>query len=163
MAQRGMLERLIGAAFFDINTYEEVEADASLTGQAAAVVFLTAIADAIGSSGAGPFGAVFSGASDVFGWFVWAAATYVIGTKVFGGTASWGELLRTLGFAHAPGFLLILGIIPLLGWGVQAVVALWMLALGVIAVRQALDFSTQKALATVFLGWVALAILHALF
>lgn len=86
----------------------------------------------------------------------------MIGGWLLGGTATWGEMLRTIGFAHAPGILMVLAVVPLLGWGVEVVVGIWMLVAGVIAVRQALDFGTGKALATVFLGWLAMALLRVL-
>ena len=83
----------------------------------------------------------------------------MIGDKLLGGTATWGELLRTLGFAQAPGVLMIFGIIPLLGGIVRVFVALWLLITGIVAIRQALDFSTSKAIVTALLGWVAVAAL----
>lgn len=162
MPERGMLQRIVGAALLDVETYEEVEANPSLTGQAALVVFLAAIAGAVGALGARPVHALGEGAAAVIGWLVWAAVTYLIGDKLLGGTATWGELLRTLGFAQAPGLLLVFAWIPLVGWILQAIVGLWILTAGVIAVRQALDFGTAKALATVFLGWALLLILRAI-
>ena len=42
---------------------------------------------------------------------------------------------------------------------VQVVVGFWMLAAGIIAIRQALDFSTGKAILTAVVGWLALAFL----
>ena len=156
--QRGIVDRMIGAARLDVDTYEEVEADQSATGQAALVVVMVAIASAIGSLGDGGIAIVTGLLSAIVGWLLWAGITYVIGDKVFGGTATWGELLRTLGFAQAPGVLLVLGIIPLLGGLVQAVVGIWMLVAGIIAIRQALDFSTGRAILTAIIGWIPLAI-----
>lgn len=149
---------MIGAARLDVNTYEEVEADQSATGQAALVVAIVAIASAIGSLGDGGSGIIAGVLTAVVGWLLWAGITYVIGDKLFGGTATWGELLRTLGFAQSPGVLLILGIIPLLGGLVHVAVAIWMLVAGIIAIRQALDFSTGKAILTAIIGWIPLAI-----
>ena len=154
-----MTERMMGAARLDVATYEEVEHDASATGQAAVVVAIVAVASAIGAiggDGAGPIGALIGA---VIGWIVWAGITYLIGDKLLGGTASWGELLRTLGFAQSPGVLFVLGIVPLLGGLVRAVVGIWILIAGVIAIRQALDFSTGKAILTVILGWLAMMLL----
>ena len=85
-----------------------------------------------------------------------------MGDKLFGGTASWGELLRTLGFAHAPSLLLVLAVLPILGWAVRGVVGIWMLVAGFIAVRQALDFGNGKTFLTVVVGWVLVAVLYAL-
>ncbi len=66
-----------------------------------------------------------------------------------------GELLRTIGFSSAPGVLRIFSFIPLLGGFVSAVVFIWMLATMVVAVRQALDYtSTGRAAAVCIISWV---------
>ena len=154
-----LTERMMGAARLDAATYEEVEHDGSATGQAAIVVIVVAIASAIGALGEGGMGPIGALVGALIGWVVWSGITYLIGDKLLGGTASWGELLRTLGFAQSPGVLYVLGIVPLLGGFVRFVVGLWILVAGVIAIRQALDFSTGKAILTVVLGWVAMMVL----
>jgi hypothetical protein len=151
-------ERMKGAALLNSAIYEEVEADTTATGQAALVVVIASVSAAIGASGIGLAGAFGSLLLAIIGWLVWAGVTYLIGVHVFGGTATWGELLRTLGFAHAPGVLSLLGIIPLLGSAITLAIMLWVLVCGVIAIRQALDFSTEKAVLTALLGWLLLAI-----
>lgn len=150
---RGMLERMKGAAMLDVDTYEEVEADTTATAQAAGVVLLVAVAQAIGSIEAGVMAAVAGMVMAFVGWLIWAAVTYVVGDKMLGGTATWGELLRTLGFAQAPGVLYVLMIIPVLGWILGLGVGIWILVAGIIAIRQALDFSTGKAILTAVIGW----------
>ncbi len=150
-----MTERMIGAATFNIPTYEEVEHDETATSQAAIVVGIVAVASAIGGAGQGT-GAIIAGLIAAYvGWLVWAGVTYLIGDKVLGGTATWGELLRTLGFAQSPGVLYILAFIPVLGWFVRLGVWFWLLAAGIVAIRQALDFSTGKAILTAVLGFLA--------
>lgn len=152
---RSLTDRMIGAATLNIPTYEEVEHDTTATTQAAIVVGIVALATAIGSIGDGVGGALAGIIGAYIGWLIWAGVTYLIGDKLLGGTATWGELLRTLGFAQSPGVLLILGIIPFLGWIVRFFVWIWMLVAGVVAIRQALDFSTGKAILTAVLGWLA--------
>jgi hypothetical protein len=152
---RSIVDRMKGAALLDVATYEEVEHDERATGQAAVVVLIVAICTAIGAVWRGGPGIIAGPIAAVVGWLLWAAVTYVIGDKLLGGTASWGELLRTIGFAQSPGVLMILGIIPLLGGLVRFVVGIWLLIAGVVAIRQALDFSTGKAVVTAVLGWVA--------
>ena len=74
---------------------------------------MVAIASAIGSYGVGGMGGALSQlVGALIGWVVWAAITLLIGTKVFGGTADMGEMLRTLGFAQSIGVVQVLGIIP---------------------------------------------------
>lgn len=156
--RRSLVERMIGAATLQIDVYEEVEHDTTATPQAAGVVAIVAVASGIGSLGDG-VGALFAGLIAAFlGWLAWSAVTYFIGTRLFEGTATWGELLRTLGFAQAPGVLNIAGVIPILGALVNLVVAIWLLVCGIVAIRQALDFDTGKALITAFLGWLALIV-----
>ena len=151
-------DRMKGAALLDNATYEEVEADTTATGQAAIVVVLGAIASGIGMARAGSGGIVMAVVGSLIGWALWAGITYLIGDKVLGGTATWGELLRTLGFAQAPRVLMVLGIIPGMQWLVASAVGIWVLVTGIVAIRQALDFSTGKAIATALLGWLAMMI-----
>ena len=158
-AQRSIVDRMKGAAMLDVATYEEVEHDQQATGQAAIVVIIVAVCSAIGAIWRGGPSIIIAPVGAILAWLLWSAVTYVIGDKLLGGTASWGELLRTLGFAQAPGVLMIFGIIPLLGGVVRLVVALWLLVTGVVAIRQALDFSTGKAVVTAILGWLAVAAL----
>lgn len=163
MPGRSLVQRMKGAAFIDVETYEEVEADRGATGQAAAVVAMVAVAQAIGSSSGGLFNIVGAALGTLVGWLVWAGITYLIGDKLFKGTATWGELLRTLGFAQSPGVLAVFAIVPVLGWFVSIALFFWILVAGVVAVRQALDFGTGKAVATVILGWMVLVVIRALF
>ena len=155
--QRSLVDRMKGAAFLEVETYEEVEHDQTATGQAALVVGIVALASAIGSLGAGGGVLGFVGGIVIAfaGWLVWSAITYLVGTSLFAGTATVGELLRTLGFAQAPGVLSIFGIIPFLGFLVQVALFFWILVAGIVAIRQALDFSTGKAILTALIGWVA--------
>jgi hypothetical protein len=152
-----------GAATLDVATYEEVEADQTATGQAAAVVAMTAVAQAIGASGAGGASIFGAAAAALIGWLVWAGVTYLIGDKLLGGTATWGELLRTLGFAQAPNVLAVLAILPLVGWLVEAVLFVWVLVAGIVAIRQALDFGTGRAILTALIGGLIFGVLQILF
>jgi hypothetical protein len=153
-APRSVVTRAIGAAMLDIDTYEEVEADTTATAQAGMVVLAVAVASALGASGEGSPGMVAGVLNAFAGWLIWAGVTNLVGTRLLGGTADWGELLRTLGFAQAPGVLLILGIVPLLGGVIQLGVGIWILVAGVIAIRQALDVSTGRAIAAALISMV---------
>lgn len=158
VAQHSIFDRMKRAAMLDVHVYEAVEADRSATGQAAAVVAMVAVAQAIGSAGEGAPGIIGGLVAALLGWFVWSGVTYLIGDKLLGGTATWGELLRTIGFAQSPGVLGILAIVPGVGGLVRVLVAIWILIAGIIAIRQALDFGTGKAVLTAVIGWLALAI-----
>ncbi|HET9985407.1 MAG TPA: YIP1 family protein [Longimicrobiales bacterium] len=153
--RRSFADRLKGAALLDIAVYEEVEADRDATGQAALVVGLVAVATAIGGIRDGATGILGGLISAYAGWLVWSGVTYLVGSWL-GGTATWGELLRTVGFAHAPGLLRIFGVIPILGVVVRVAVGIWMLIAVIVAIRQALDFSTEKAILTAVIGFALL-------
>ncbi len=161
-----MWSRMIRAAKLDVDLYEEVEADTGANGQAFAVVVLVSVASGIGwgisgaiTEGGASFvwGFLIGIVTSIVGWLVWAGITYWIGTTIFRGPeteATYGQLLRTLGFAQTPGVLRILVFIPILGGLIAFVAWIWALIAGVIAVRQALDFSTGRAIATVVVGWL---------
>lgn len=149
-----LTDRMKGAALLDVPTYEEVEHDRTATGQAAVVVGIVALASAIGSLGAGFGGFVMGILAAFIGWLAWSGITYLVGANLFGGTATWGELLRTIGFAQSPGVLAVFGIIPILGALVRLVLFFWIVVAVVIAIRQALDFSTGKAILTALIGGV---------
>jgi len=162
-----LAERMVGAARLDAGTYEEVEADSGATGQAALVVVISSICLAIGGRlGAGLIGLVLVALFRLLGWYVWALLTCFIGTRWLPGAktqADVGQLLRTLGFASAPGVVGILGLLPTLGGFINVAVGLWMLVAMVIAVRQALDYdSTGRAIAVVVIGFVAYLAIAAL-
>ena len=153
-SRRSIVDRMRGAAIFDVPTYEDVEHDTSATGQAAVVVVLAAVAAAIGNSWRGGPGFFAALVGSLIGWVVWSGIAYFVGTRMFNGTATWGELLRTIGFAQAPGVLMVIAIIPVLGGLLGIVVSFWLLATGIVAIRQALDVDTGKAVLTALVGWV---------
>jgi hypothetical protein len=161
-ASRSMVDRMVGAAILHIDVYEEVEADTTATSQAAGVVAIVALCSAVGGIGGGAQAAFGGLIAALVGWLIWAGITYLIGDKLLGGTATWGELLRTLGFAQSPGLLFILGAIPVAGDIISFVVGLWILVTGIVAIRQALDFGTGRAIATAILGFIPYAVLAAL-
>jgi hypothetical protein len=149
-----LVNRMIRAAKLESGLYEEVEADAQAMGQAMAVVVLSSLAAGIGLSGSSGAGGVLG----IIGWYVWALLTWFIGTKLLPAPeteADVGQLLRTTGFSSAPGIARLLGVVPGLSVVVAPVTAGWMLAAMVVAVRQALDYtSTFRAVLVCLIGWV---------
>ena len=156
--RRSWTNRAVAAGKLDVTVYEEVEADTTANGQAALVVLVSAVAQAIASAGGGIGDIIGSSIGAMLGWLIWSGVTYLIGAHVFNGTATYGELLRTLGFAQAPGVFYVLGVIPAVGDFLKLLVAVWILVAGIIAIRQALDISTGKAIGVAILGWLALLI-----
>ena len=158
-ANTPLVQRMIGAAMLNVNTYEEVEADSGATGQAATVVAIVAVASAIGAYQAGVITMVLSIVMAFVGWVVMSYVTYFVGTRGFGGKADVGELLRTLGFSRAPGILAVFGIVPILGGLVSLVAAIWCLVTAFIAIRQALDIDNVKAAITAVISWIVATVI----
>lgn len=153
------MTRMTRAAKLEVALYEEVEADEGALGQATLVVILSSVAAGIGSLSRAGFGALIWGTIlALIGWYLWAFLTYIIGTRVLPTTetrATYGELLRTIGFSSSPGVIRFLGIIPGLGVLTSMIASIWMLVAMVIAVRQALDYtSTWRALAVCLIGFI---------
>lgn len=161
-----LVSRMWRASKLEVALYEEVEADTTATSQALISVVIVSLATAIGS-GIGAIGhrgilgflwGLIGGlVASLIGWLVWSYLTYILGTTVLKGentSATWGELLRTIGFAHSPGVLRIFSFIPFLGALISFAATVWFLVAGVVAVRQALDVSTGRALAVCIVGWL---------
>ena len=154
-----MVDRMIRAAKLDAQLYEEVEADKGALGQAMGVVVLASIAGGVGSGRLGGFSGILIGTvGALIAWFIWAALTYFIGTKILPESttrADVGELLRTTGFSSSPGLIRALGLVPGITGIVFLVSGVWMLIAMIIAVRQALDYrSTFRAVGVCVIGWV---------
>lgn len=154
-----MWNRMLRAARLETTLYEEVEADTSATKQAMVVVFLSSLALGIGSIPIWGMPGLLLGTVDgLVGWFIWSLLTYVIGAYILktpATEATYGQLLRTVGFSSAPGILRVLTIVPPIANLMMLVTSVWMLIAMVIAVRQALDYtSTWRAIAVAVVGFI---------
>jgi len=155
--------RLAGAAALDVATYEEVEADRAATVQAMAVVVVSSLA-----TGAGAFASVGDillwSIVALLGWAAWALLVMQVGGRLLpepDTRVDVTELLRTVGFATAPGILRVFGIfLPSLTLPLFGVTSAWMLVAMLVAVRQALDYtSTVRAIVVCVIGWLLAALL----
>ena len=153
------MARIIRAAKLQSRLYEEVKTDEDTTIQALVVVLLSGLYASIGASThAGVGGMVMGGLVALLAWYIWTLLTYILGVKLFPisqTSASHRELWRTLGFASAPGVLRVFGAIPGFTGIAFLVAAVWMFIAAVIAVRQALDYtSTVRAAGVCVPGWL---------
>ena len=162
------LRRFIGALVLDASAFEDIEADRSAALQSLAVVMIAAAAGGVAALGLGLVGATgfIAGAIVVAGgWLVWVAMISVIGTVALREPqtrSGMAELLRTLGFATAPGILLVFAAIRPAAAIVGAIVSLWMIAAAVLAMRQALDYrGTTRAIVVCVVGWLLSAVVIA--
>jgi hypothetical protein len=158
-----LTDQMIRASRLDIALYEEVEADTTQTTNALTIVVISALCSGIGAaisasmtSGANapsPILALLGTVvAAVVGWAIGSGCIYWVGTRFFGGTATWGEVMRTLGYASSPGILRIFTFIPVLGSLIGLVVGIWTIVTNVVAIRQALDVSTGKAIVAGIIG-----------
>jgi len=160
-ASNSFLQRLIGAAALDAAIYEEVEADPSAMTQALVVVVLSSLAAGIGASGMGGTSISnigFISAAALLTWAAWALITFEIGSRLLPEPQTRvdvGQLMRTIGFSAAPGMLRVFGAIPGVTLPAFAIAAVWMLVAMIVAVRQALDYtSTRRAIGVCLVGWL---------
>ena len=163
-----MTQRVVGVLQLNARVFEEIEHDRTASTQALTVVVVASLAAGIGRGlQFGPLALVRESVGAIVGWVMWAGVTYVLGTRVLPEPQTrtdMGELLRVIGFSYAPTLFSLLVMVPVLGWLVAPLVALWLLATMVVAVRQALDYeSTGRAFAVVFIGWLLFVAIQAIF
>jgi hypothetical protein len=157
-------QRVIGAIRLNAATYEEVEHDAGATVQAGVVVAVVSLTTSVSwYFGMSDVGWIVRGAIQALvAWVIGALFLWQIGTRLLPGNkteADLGQLLRTVGFAQAPGVFGVLAVVPLLGLFVPFVVAVWIIAATFVAVRQALDYDdTFRAIMVCLLAWIVSAI-----
>jgi hypothetical protein len=164
------------AALLHAPTYEEIEADRSALRQAAAIVLGVAAAAALGvwlrTQLGHPLPArqlavqlAIVALEPIVVWLGSSAFAYMVGATFLRGPkteTNYAEVLRTVGFAFTPGLLFVLGCLPpsQLGRAILIGARLWVLACSIVAVRQACDFNTLRALGTFgvasFLLWILL-------
>ena len=157
--------RVKGVLLLDVKTFEDIEADTTANGQALAVVVAASLAAGLGASlRFGPTGLLRETIGALVGWVMWAGVTWVIGSKLLPEPQTrtdMGELLRVIGYAYAPQLFAFFVFIPILGGAISTVVACWLLAATILAVRQALDYtSTLRAVAVVLIGWLIFVVIQ---
>lgn len=91
-------------------------------------------------------------------WVVWSAVTFFVGTRFFGGQATFNEMLRLLGFAQAPRLLNALSFIPCVGALIGLFGSIWWLVTSFVAIRQGLNLSNGKTVLTIIVSWLVTAI-----
>jgi len=156
-AVRSFISRMLRAAKLDASLYDEVENDKAAIGQAVSVIILSSIAAGIGGGLFSAPGILMMTAAAFAGWFLWAFLTFFIGTRFLpqeNTRADYSKLLRTIGFASSPGLIRIFGALPALRSFIFFAASAWMVIAMVIAVREALSYtSTMRAVAVVAIGW----------
>ena len=158
-----MIDRIMRVFRLDASVFKEIAEDKAAMMEAAIIVvvvhFVAAVGAGIGtaiSDVGSPIGSFLVTwiAGVLLSWLLWAVLTYFVGTSVFQGKTDIPEMMRVLGYANAPALLGIFAIIPCLGWIAALVGGILALIAGFIAVREAMEFDTTKAILTVVIAWL---------
>jgi hypothetical protein len=156
------VDRVIGAIRLDPATYEAVEHDTDATWQAALVVVVAAIFSGVGSTGGRTQDLLGGVVASLVFWALFALFAYLVGAYLLRGpetSATFGEVLRALGFSYAPSLFAILGLIPGIGFLIVFIAGIWSLIASVIALRQAFEVSTGRAVAIAVVAFLAMVVL----
>jgi hypothetical protein len=163
-----LTRRMLRAAALHADTYEEVEADPTSLRQAALVVLAASVAIAGARALQGvqagvegerlAFQVLISWLEPLVLWLGGSAFALMVGATFFRGPeteSDYPEVLRTTGFAFTPALLRLLVFLPQpLGLGIDLLARAWTFVAVVVAIRQALDFTTLRAIGT--FGFAAL-------
>ena len=160
-------ERLKKAIFLDVAFYEEVEKDKKFNDQALMTVAFVSVVQGLMIAGFAPIALVQGILGSLVRFLFWAFFIAFVGTRILPEPeteSNTGELIRTLGFAYAPGLLVVLKIVPIISAFVDPVVTILQLAAMTIAVRQALDFnSTVRAVGVCIVAFILMILALTLF
>lgn len=138
--------RMVRAARLEPAFYREMAEDPKAINHSRWVVVIYAMAAAMGAFGkAGGMAVNTSVVIILLGWYIWAFSIYFIGTRFLPEPDTPQDrkaVMRALGYAAAPGIARLLGLIPGLGLPVLIGGIVWMLAAGVIATKEALNYTS---------------------
>lgn len=158
------VDRIRGILSLNPATFRDVEEDMDATGQAALTVVLAAFASGIGALLSRDLipNALGIGVSSILQWIVFSLVAYFVGSTIFSTprtSVTPGQVMRTMGFAQAPKFLMIVGFVPLFGWIVALVALIWFIVASIYALRTAFEFDTARAVGTGLVALIGIAIL----
>ena len=151
-------ERLKGAILLHPNAYADVEADHTALKQSVGVVLLSSCCVTLGAHGSeSAITLATVMAASLLAWVVWSWIAFAVGTTLLRTTqteADWAQVLRTTGFATAPGLIAAAGILrPLAGIAVFIAIV-WTIVAFTTAVKEALDYSsTTRAALVCTIAW----------
>jgi hypothetical protein len=166
---RLLLQRIGRVLRFDSSVYIEIANDPRAGRGAAAVVAAVAVAAGIGGGlltrwHGGTLGSTAGTA--VLHWLIWATATYIVATLVFGRHGGLRALYRSMGFAQAPTIVAIFIFIPVIGPWIVLAGRLMTLVASNFAVQAALGLDQRRAMVAngscFLLAWALSALLKSL-
>ena len=157
-----ILKQAIRAAAFDSRVYKAIAESPEAVFRSLLVVAIAGLAFGLGMRTVAIEGRdesptmlmLLRFATVITGWLLWATVVYLLGTLLLGGKARHRDLMRSMGMAYSPGLLLALVAIPAVGGTIVLITQVWMLATGVIAVRETQGYGTFRAIGPTGIGWV---------
>lgn len=161
--KQGLFKTLKYALALNSSLYENAQNTQQTHLLALTIVILAAVSHALGSAvillinRASPWillvGVLLDAFALVIGYYFWTFTIWKIGQWLKPIDPTYSDLLSPIGFAYAPQVLNFLTLIPLLGRPIELILAVWSLLAVIVAVRQGLDISTQKAALICLIGW----------
>ena len=167
-----MLAMAIRAAMLDGRIYGQIGDEPQAMFRSLGIVVAVAVAfglgqmnsDFAGLQGSPTLVLLVVATTVVLGWLLWGTIAYIVGSRVLGGDASHRMLLRSLGLAYAPGIVMVFASTPAVGGAVGFVGPVWILASGMVAVRETLAKGWPRAVLPGVAGWfLAVVILPVVF
>jgi hypothetical protein len=166
-----LTDRIIGAFTFRSGVYKEVEEDTTFTTTAWLLVIVIGFLSQLGSHasrhlfnwlGSAVVGTIFV----VLGFAVGAFIVNWVGRTVFNAEVTFDELVRTLGLAYVWNIVGVVGIVGAISPGLKCLLTPGLVIAAIagfiawlVAAKEALDLEWVQTIVTVFLGWVAMAII----
>jgi len=162
-----IIGRFLRMVKFDNTVYKEIEEDESANIDALLIVLVASLLSAIGGAisvhaNFGGFILQFLG-NVLVRWLLWSAVIWLVGTRLFGGQATFWEMARLLGYASAPMALGILNVIPCVNILIALATFVLSLYIGFLAVREGLDLPTDKTIFTILISAVGVVIIYVIF
>lgn len=159
-----MFDRILRAIRLEPALYRQVANNPALMQEATLIAVATAILGSMGvlvSSSAPLFAFIASVANYLLiGWLLWAFSAYFVGTRFFNGRSTPAEMARVLGYATAPRLLGLFSFIPCVGWIIAFVGSFLSIIAAIIAIREAMEFDTNKAGITAVVGFAIFIIVN---
>jgi hypothetical protein len=146
---------MLRSARFDRSTFLSLKEDSTATGQALIVLALAGTCFAVGHGvaiGEDALGVLLWALLGAIGslvlGFAWLSLTFLLGTKLFGGTSNYWSLARPVFFSTSPGLIFLMTAIPVYPVPeiARAIGIAWIAISSVFAIKTALGVDNMRSL-----------------
>lgn len=171
---RQLFANVVKIARLDKSAIQELREDTTANGQAVAVLLIVGLCygfgytifNGISANNLSPTQVISGTIANLiftnFAAFVWSAALFLVGTKLFHGKTGYWQFARPLFFSTAPGALFILIGIPFRPVIVAAaiVASAWIVVAGFVVLKNVMGFNFQQAVLTLVVGLLILVFIQ---